>query len=172
MRLGYQSGTLRILQLLWLAGVLANKLAIDWLFNYFIRGEKYWQLLFHADMQPVIELLDEYLSPSIRWWTLADRTQPWDPIFDMAPEHSSLRLHEWIWKATRHHHAVRSKLSTVKVASTPFKGFTEIQGLEHIAGIPVTSVPAHTEPIQSSLPDLLHCYKPLWLVLTGEGGEK
>eukprot|EP00971_Amphidinium_carterae_P156952 3111285-Amphidinium_carterae.1 len=47
----------------------------------------------------------------------------------------------------------------------------DIQEVEHIAGIPVTIVPAHTEPIESSLPDLLDCYKPRCVVKTGEGGK-
>eukprot|EP00971_Amphidinium_carterae_P090001 1781768-Amphidinium_carterae.1 len=48
----------------------------------------------------------------------------------------------------------------------------DIQELEDIAGIPVTIVPAHTEPIQHSLKTWLGRCKPRCVVLRGEGSAK
>eukprot|EP00971_Amphidinium_carterae_P172933 3428114-Amphidinium_carterae.1 len=129
-------------------------------------------------MQPVFQLLDEYVFPlGCGLWRI--KRAPWPPSvkwpcrkIDCCTCKRPLGKQHGIMILMGAHIPTRGQGIHPQLVYTDQQLAAEIQELERIAGIPVTIIPAHTEPFKDSLKNSLQCCKPRCLVFTGQWGEK
>eukprot|EP00971_Amphidinium_carterae_P322345 6406715-Amphidinium_carterae.1 len=140
-------------------------LAINWLQEYFLRSEKFSQLLLFPDMSAVVELLDGYscLDGHGVWKKRCDS----DQYKKVWPNRNGglgfCRLSLLRTEPGRQHGTMT--VQHITLADTNKLLMEMFQDLEGTVGIPVIPVSAHLEIIEHSLRHKLQQYKPRWIVL-------